>query len=94
MADVLEKFCGPNNCDTSSRGTSDKYVVVSGNSDFIVFPLAQLINRASSNDKIMIADRLARAPLPNNQLRVFLIKNGRVIESVRGVIGVRLASTQ
>lgn len=91
LADALERFCGAKDCAPGIRAPQYTYAVISGNSDFIVFPLARILD-STSGDKIVVADRLGGMALPNNGLRAFLIENRRVSESVHGMINVRLTS--
>ncbi len=91
LADVLEVLCGPRHCLPSRGDAPQRYVVVTANGGFIVFPLANLIPPASEG-KILIADALGGRTLPNNCLRAFLIANERVTESVLGIVGVRLVT--
>jgi hypothetical protein len=43
---------------------------------------------------MVIAYALGGRRLPNNEIRAFLIENGRVLESVRGIVGARLVLTE
>jgi hypothetical protein len=67
----------------SRKDALPSYGLVSAGTGYIVFPLSRLL-APDSTDKILIADAL------EGRRRVFLIEDGKVTESLQGVVGVRL----
>jgi hypothetical protein len=67
-----------------------EYVFVSSDDGYIAFPRAKLA-AGLNGSRIVIADELDGRSI-SNRLRAFLIENGQVAQSVRGVIRIRLLS--
>lgn len=67
-----------------------EYVFVSGDDGYVAFPRAKLATGLNGS-KIVVADGLDGRSF-SNRLRAFLIENGQVTQSVRGIIRIRLLS--
>ncbi len=89
LAGVIDKLCAAGNCDLRKPRV---YIVVTGYDGYLVLPLAGLGDAARA--QIVVADAASGKALPHSGLRVFLIEEGHVTESVHGIIGIRLAAPQ
>ena len=67
-----------------------EYVFVSGDDGYIAFPRAKLTTGLNGS-RIVIADGMDGRSF-TNRLRTFLIENGQITQSVRGIIRIRVLS--
>lgn len=93
FAELLRRFCAPTDCAPNQSGASPTYAVVHGNVGRIMAPLSKLTSD-QPEQLLIIADTLGAKRLPNDQLKVFLMENGKVIERAEGIIGMSLTRTQ
>lgn len=93
LAEVLVKLLKEGGHDARPSRSTPAYVVVSGNTNSVVLPLARLVDEASG-DEIVICNNAGGTTLPNNYLKAFRTKNGRIVEFVDGIIRIRLVSPE